>query len=280
MVHWVRHDEGSSCCWWWWWWQARELVLTFCSLCSFFVLFSRSTVVHLSVTTIQNIRLIFEVRHFNWLTSASFVFSMAAWFVLIVFFAYVPSISYGMSSSEVNIQISACNLFWSIFFVSQNKKLILCCFHLSSFFFLQAIGLDRQMFGDASAWLTVLLSIVVSLLPAFLMKVYDNVYAPKLNQIALELQRKHYAELRPRQEYWFACLCCGKGAFANVPVDGEEPLISKGEAVGDGLELTSIGQKNEGKDYKNPMGKKSEQTLADSKDVQVFKELRQRLKKQ
>jgi phospholipid-translocating P-type ATPase (flippase) len=176
------------------------------------------TCVHLSVTTIQNIRLMLEVRHFNWLTTGSFIFSMAAWFVLVVFFAYVPALSFAMSSSE-------------------------------------AIGLDQQMFGDATAWLTIILSIVVSLLPAYLFKIYDNVYAPKLNQIALELQNKHYSEIRPEEEYWFACLCCGKGAYANVPVDGEEPLVKPPtNTAGTGLELTSIGQKNEdGKDYENPM---------------------------
>ena len=131
------------------------------------------------------------------------------------------------------------------------------------------------MFGDSMAWLTVLLSIIVSLLPAFLMKVYDNVYAPKLNQIASELQRKHYSELRPKKEYWFACLCCGKGVFANVPVDGEKPLMKPSAGIGGaGLELTSIGQKNEdGKDYENPIN----DNLDGSKNVQIFKDLRQRL---
>ena len=62
------------------------------------------TCVHLSVTTIQNIRLAIEVRHFNYLTTASFIFSMLAWFVLIIFFAYVPALAFMLSSSEVSLK--------------------------------------------------------------------------------------------------------------------------------------------------------------------------------
>ena len=130
-----------------------------------------------------------------------------------------------------------------------------------------------QVLGDATAWLTVLLSVVLSLLPAFILKIYNDVYNPRLHVIAAELQRKHYAELRPNREYWCACLCCGKGAFANVPVDGDEvagiDLTVGGEAGGD-VELT-----NEAKQYENPM-KKAEYTASDNK-LKAFKNLRQRL---
>lgn len=200
------------------------------------------TVVHLSVTTIQNLRLALEVRHYNYLTTASFILSMMAWFVLILFFSYVPALAYGLSSSE-------------------------------------AIGLDAQVFYDATAWLTAIVSIFVSLLPAILMKVCNQLYYPKLNVIASELQKKHYSKIRPDKEYYFACLCCGKNANANVPIDGQEPIMkpsaadnAAGNAAGKGVELTSIaGQKND--DYENPMNA----AVAASEDIQVFKDLRQRL---
>ena len=81
------------------------------------------------------------------------------------------------------------------------------------------------------------------------------------------------------KEYYFACLCCGKNANANVPIDGQEPIMkpsaadnAAGNAAGKGVELTSIaGQKND--DYENPMNA----AVAASEDIQVFKDLRQRL---
>ena len=144
---------------------------------------------------------------------------------------------------------------------------------------MQAIGLDAQVFYDATAWLTAIVSIFVSLLPAILMKVCNQLYYPKLNVIASELQKKHYSKIRPDKEYYFACLCCGKNANANVPIDGQEPIMkpsaadnAAGNAAGKGVELTSIaGQKND--DYENPMNA----AVAASEDIQVFKDLRQRL---
>jgi hypothetical protein len=131
------------------------------------------------------------------------------------------------------------------------------------------------MFGDSVAWLTVILSITVSLLPAFLLKVYNNLYTPKLNQIASELQKKHYSELRPQKEYWFACLCCGKGANANVPVDGEESLTNQlPGADGAGVEMTAVGQKGD----ENLVTTSSESVNVDGPTkVKVFSELRKRL---
>jgi hypothetical protein len=109
--------------------------------------------------------------------------------------------------------------------------------------------MDTQVFGDAAAWLTTFLSIFVSLLPAILMKVVNQLYYPKLNVIASELQKKHYSNIRPETEYWFACMCCGKNASANVPVDGDEPIVLKPTAAANGVELTAVaGQKN----YENP----------------------------
>ena len=91
------------------------------------------TVVHFSVTMICNFRLVLEVRHFNWVTSGSFAFSIAAWFVLLLFFSYVPWISYNMGSPEVS--------FLLFFFCSFDLVLIffltIFCFSLyySLFFF-------------------------------------------------------------------------------------------------------------------------------------------------
>ena len=251
------------------------------------------TVVHLSVTTIQNLRLALEVRHYNYLTTASFILSMMAWFVLIIFFSYVPALAYGLSSSEVRFFFFLFFLLCSLFFLLCSFFLLsllfnptkinffslfllfLLCFFVSSISSAQAIGLDTQVFYDATAWLTAIVSIFVSLLPAILMKVCNQLYYPKLNVIASELQKKHYSKIRPDKEYYFACLCCGKNANANVPIDGQEPIMkpsAAGNAAGKGVELTSIaGQKDD--NYENPMNV----AVAASKDIQVFKDLRQRL---
>ena len=205
------------------------------------------TVVHLSVTTIVNVRLALEVRHYNWLTMFTFVFSMLAWFVLMSFFSAVPSISYAFASKY-------------------------------------AIGMDTQVLGDATAWLTVVLSVTVSILPAALRKCYMSLYAPTLNVIAAELQKQHYKELRPQREYYCAWLCCGKGAYAGVPTDDGKTVSAPagGNGGGDGgasggeqktVEMVKKGGSNNGSvDFENPMVQGTDTAGADA-----FEGLRQRL---
>ena len=95
------------------------------------------TVIHLSVTTIQNLRLVLEVRHFNWVTTASFIFSMAMWFLLVVWFAYHSTLSYFFGSPEVSV----INTFCIFVFFTSSFSHSLCIF----FFFPRLIvSLDEQ----------------------------------------------------------------------------------------------------------------------------------------
>merc|ERR1711871_1492958 len=166
-------------------------------------LWAIGTVVHLSVTLVQNVRLALEVRTWNWLTWGGFIFSILAWFVTVAIFARWGSLTYGLASAE-------------------------------------AYGLDSQVLGDPASWCAVMLAVVVSVLPAGLAKVLRMLYKPPLFQIAGELQKRFYRDIRPTKETW----CC---------VDESRTAAAEADAAADsntGIEMRSSEQKD--KEYDNP----------------------------
>jgi hypothetical protein len=134
------------------------------------------------VSVVQNVRLMLEVRSYNIPTIVTYVFSISAWFVLMTMFANMPGLSFAFASKY-------------------------------------AVGMDKQVNEDALMWITVLLSVVVSILPSFIYKAWRTLYRPSLYILTEELQKKNYLEVRPFVEYWCGCGACGGGARAGMDCD-------------------------------------------------------------
>merc|ERR1711871_457607 len=139
-------------------------------------------IIHLSVTIVQNLRLMIEVRSYNWLTILTYVFSISAWFVLMTMFANLPGLSFAFASKY-------------------------------------AVGMDKQVNEDALMWITVCLSVVVSILPSLVYKAWRTLTRPSLYILSEELQKENYLEVRPFTEFWCGCGICGGGARAGVECD-------------------------------------------------------------
>ena len=123
-----------------------------------------------------------EVRSYNWLTILTYVFSISAWFILMTMFANLPGLSFAFASKY-------------------------------------AVGMDKQVNEDALMWITVCLSVVVSILPSLVYKAWRTLYRPPLYVLSEELQKENYLEVRPFTEYWCGCGCFGGGARAGVESD-------------------------------------------------------------
>ena len=148
--------------------------LFFATACSRYI----GCIIHLSVTIVQNVRLMLEVRSYNWVTIGTYLFSISAWFVLMTMFANLQSLSYAFASKY-------------------------------------AVGMDKQVNEDALMWITVLLSVhCVDLAVLHLQKPGARCAARLSTSCARRFRRRTTWRCVLSPSSGVVAACCGGGARA------------------------------------------------------------------